>query len=119
MVTIAILPEPPGSPRNYRAFAGSKQSVGRTAGEALDALTAQLDEGESGTLVVVQHFRPDRLFTALQQQRLEQLMGEWRAARAAGTALPAEEQAELEALVDLEVKASAERARALLQGAQP
>src|SRR5438128_2393206 len=62
MTTIAILPEGPG--QSYRAVAGNKQSVGKTAGEALDALTAQLDEGQRGTMIVVQQFRPDQFFTA-------------------------------------------------------
>ena len=34
MTTIAILSEGPGSPTGYRAEAGAKQSVGKTAGEA-------------------------------------------------------------------------------------
>lgn len=45
----------------YRAVAGQRESVGKTAGEALDALNKQLAQGEGGTLVVIQHFRPARL----------------------------------------------------------
>jgi hypothetical protein len=117
MITIAIVPESPGSAHTqYRAVAGQRQSVGQTPGQALDALTAQLGDAEAGTLVVVQHARPDRFFTAEQQQRLQELMGRWRAARDTGTALPAEEQAELDALVAAELHAATERARALLQG---
>jgi hypothetical protein len=119
MTTIAILPEGPSPGRSYRAVAGDKQSVGKTAGEALDALTAQLEEAERGTIVVVQQFRPDRFFTANQQQRLQELFDRWRAVRAGGGSLPAEEQAELDALVQAEVRASGERARALLQGPVP
>jgi hypothetical protein len=119
MTTIAILPEGPGLPQRYRAVAGEKQSVGKTAGEALDALTAQLADAESGTLLVVQAFRPDRFFTAAQQQRLGELWGRWQAARSGGPPLTAAEQAELEALVQAEVRASAERARALLNGLGP
>jgi len=51
MTTITILPEKAGS---YRALAGDKESTGRTAGEALDALTSQLADDEGGTLVIVQ-----------------------------------------------------------------
>jgi hypothetical protein len=120
MTTVAIMPDIPGSPTTqYRAVAGKVQAVGKTAGQALDALTAQLDAGEAGTLIVVQHGRPDRFFTAEQQQRLEALMAHWRAARDAGTALSPQEQAELEALVEAEVRAAAERARALHQGLAP
>ena len=58
MTMIAILPESPGSPTTtYRAVAGDKQSVGHSAGQVLDALTAQLSEAESGTLVVVKKLR--------------------------------------------------------------
>ncbi len=110
MTTIAILPEGQGSPPRYRAVAGESQTVG----EALDALTAQLDEEERGTLMVVQSFRPDRFFTATQRQRLEELWGRRHAARAAGAPLAAEEQAELEALVEAEVRASAGRSCPLL-----
>ena len=120
MTTIAILPDNPGSPTTaYRAVAGKKQSVGKSAGQALDALTAQLGEGESGTLVVVQNLRPDRFFTAAQQQRLEELMRRWRTARDGNMALSASEQAELESLIDAELAAAMERTKALMQGSAP
>lgn len=114
MTTVAIFPESPGSPvTQYRAVAGTVQAVGRTAGEALDALSSQLSEEEGGTLVVVQHRRPDAFFTAAQQQRLQELMARWRAARDAGTRLAPEEQAELDALMEAELRAAAARAAAL------
>jgi hypothetical protein len=120
MTTIAILPETPGpQPTSYRAIAGDIQSVGRTAGEALDAITAQMDESQRGTLVVVQHLRPDAFFTAEQQRRLEDLMTRWRAARDTGAALPPEEQAELNALVEAELRAATARAAALAPGLKP
>jgi len=120
MTTIAILPENPDSPTSgYRAVAGDKQSVGKTAGQALDALTAQLNEAESGTLVVVQNLRPDGFFTAAQQQRLEDLMTRWRAARDSNAPFPAADQAELEALVAAELAAAVERTKALTQGLAP
>jgi hypothetical protein len=53
MTRITILPEEDASEETtYRAVAGRKESVGRTAGEALDALTSQLVYEESGTLVI-------------------------------------------------------------------
>ena len=100
----------------YRAVAGTRQAVARTAGGALDALTAQLPPEESGTLVVVHNHRPDQFFTAQQQQRLGELMQRWRSARDEGQSLPAAEQAELTALVEAEVRASGERAAAALAG---
>jgi hypothetical protein len=114
MTKVAILPVPNAvGSHSYRAVAGDKHSEGRTAGAALDALTAQFSEGEAGMLVIVQTLQPDRFFNAVQQQRLADLMGLWRKARDQGGALPADEQAELNALVEAEVRASADRAAAL------
>ena len=87
--------------------------MGRTAGEALDALVARLSEEEAETLIIVRNLRPDRFFGAEQRQRLEQLMARWRAAREANASLPPVEQAELERLVDDEVNAPAQRAATL------
>ena len=97
----------------YRAIAGEKHAQGKTAGEALDALTAQLSADEASTLIIVQSLRPDRFFTAAQQQRLDALMARWRTMRDQGATLPADEQAELEALIAVELRASAARAAAL------
>src|SRR5713226_8038922 len=119
MTKVAILPEPAvKGDTMYRAVAGTRQDVARTAGSALDALAAQLPPEESGTLVVVQNHRPDQFFTAEQQRRLEELMQLWRAARDAGKSLSSSEQAELKALVEAEVQASGERAAAVLADLQ-
>jgi hypothetical protein len=115
MTRVAILPERSAKGDTVcRAVAGERQAVAKSAGAALDALTAQLSPDESGTLVVVQNHRPDRFFTAEQQRRLEDLMSRWRLARDAGKELPPHEQAELKSLVDAEVLASGERAAAAL-----
>jgi hypothetical protein len=98
---------------SYRAIAGEKHAQGKTAGEALDALTAQLSADEASTLIIVQSLRPDRFFTAAQQQRLEALMARWRTLRDQGATLPADEHAALEALIAAELQASAARAAAL------
>jgi hypothetical protein len=82
-------------------------------GEALDALTAQLSADEASTLVIAQSLRPDHFFTAAQQERLAALMTRWRTARDQGNPLPVAEQAELDALIDAELCASAARAAAL------
>jgi hypothetical protein len=76
-------------------------------------LAAKLDEKESGTLIVVQQLRPDSFFSAGQQKRLGELMARWREARDAQRALPIEDQAELDALIQAELKAAGERAAAL------
>lgn len=114
MTKVAILPESVEPGRvTYRAIAGQQQSVGKTAGEALDALAARLDEQASATMVIVQHQRPDEFFSATQQARLKELMLRWRAARDAGTALQPAEQSELDSLVEAETRAAGERAAAL------
>ena len=115
MKAVAILPERPGSDETtYRAVAGNIQSVGKTAGEALDALNAQLGEEEAGTLIIVQNLRPDRFFSAQQQHRLEELMTRWRSARDSQSALSPHEQDELQALVDAELTAATQRAKMLI-----
>ncbi len=116
MTRVAILPVPTTSGEvTYHAMAGGKQSHGKTAGEALDVLTDQLQADDSGTLVIVQHHRPDAFFGEPQQQRLADLMARWRSARDSGTDLPAAQQAELDALVEEELLASQERTAALLR----
>ena len=114
MTKVAILPIPTEKgDLSYRAIAGEMQSQGRTAGEALDALTAQLSEDENSMLVIVQRLRPDRFFNEAQQQRLSELMARWRTARDKGETLPTDQQAELDLLVGAELCASTDRAAAL------
>jgi aminoglycoside/choline kinase family phosphotransferase len=116
MTKVAILPElSPGGTTGFRAISGAKQTVGRTAGEALDALNQALPPEDAGTLVVVQSFRPDKYFNESQQRRLRELMAQWRAAREEGRELSTAERAELEELVDLEVRAASKRASVLLR----
>jgi hypothetical protein len=111
MTTITILPEKNDS---YRAVAGDKESTGRTAGEALDALSSQLEEEESGTLIIVQRRKADQFFNAAQQSRLAELMRQ----RSAGM-LSAEEETELEGLIQIELDGARQRAAALLHQLKP
>lgn len=116
MTTVAILPVADANgEKSYRAVAGDKQSVGKTAGQALDALTNQLGETEFSALLVIQSFCPDSFFTAEQQEHLSELMDLWRAARDRGESLPPTQQAELDALVEAELKAATARTAALIQ----
>ncbi len=116
MTTVAILPVPTSSGTvSYHALSGAKQSQGRTAGAALDALADQLDDDDKDRLVVVQHQKPDAFFDGAQQRRMAELMTLWRAARAAGTPLTPEEQAELDQLIEAEVEASSRRTAAILR----
>lgn len=114
MTKVAILPVPTAKGHaTYQAVAGNRHAQGKTVGEALDALALQLTEDE-GSLIIVQSLRPDRFFTAYQQQRLADLMQRWRLARDQGKVLPADEQSELEALVEAELHATARRATMLV-----
>jgi len=116
ITTISVVPfDPQSTPNRFRAVAGDKQSTGPTVGQALDALQTELGQPAETTLVVVQPMVADEFFPAAQRDRLAQLMARWRAAREAGTSLPASEQAELDALSDAEVVAAARRAAALLR----
>ncbi|MBS1247823.1 MAG: hypothetical protein H6R48_612 [Proteobacteria bacterium] len=115
MTTVAIVPVVDArGEKAYRAMAGDKRSMGKTAGQALDALTAQLEYAEVGGLLFIQGFQPDAWFTAMQQQRLAELMEGWRAARDRGEPFPPARQAELERLVEAELTAAQRRTLALL-----
>lgn len=115
MTSVAIMPvTKTGGEVRFYALAGDKKSHGRTPGAALDALTDQMAEEDLNTLIIVQNFRPDRFFDAGQRQRLAELMDRWRADRDAGAALPRPFQAELDALIEAELRASADRTAALL-----
>jgi hypothetical protein len=115
MTTIAILPEAgEGDAPTFSAIAAGQQATGRTAGEALDTLTAQLGAAAFGATVILQQFHPDRHFTADQRARLSDLMARWRAARETGGALPPTEQADLERLVDEELQGATDRTAQIL-----
>jgi hypothetical protein len=51
----------PKGEKSYRALAGNKHSEGKTAGQALDALTAQLGEIEFSAIVIIQSIQTDTL----------------------------------------------------------
>ncbi len=103
----------------YRAVTARNQAVGRTAGEALDALTTQLSAEEAATLIIVRSLVPDRFFTSEQPQRMQELMAKWRPARDEGNALSADDQSELENLINIEVRAATKRATAVIHELAP
>jgi hypothetical protein len=116
MTTVSILPiSSVSGEKSYRAIAGDKQGVGKTAGQALDGLTAQLGEDDFSALIVIKSFHPDLFFSADQQKRLSELMNLWRVARDRGETLLLEQQAELDNLVDAELRAATARTTALMQ----
>lgn len=96
---------------SFRAVTSDAHSEGATAGQALDALGSQLNPAHSA-IILVQSFAPDSFFDAHKTSRLQTLMEAWRSARASGHALPADEQAELQRLIDEELAASAARTSA-------
>ena len=116
MNTVAILPISNASgEKSYRAISGNKQSVGKTAGQALDALTIQLGKVEFRALLIIDNFHDDQFFTREQQQRLSELMNMWRIARDQEQELPPEIQTELDNLVNLELNAATARTTFLAQ----
>lgn len=117
MATIAILPEHgEDNLTTFSAVTAGHKATGRTAGEALDALTAQLSPEEAGAHVIIQPFLPDRFIPAAHRDRLSTLMARWRAARETGDVLLREDEAELERLVDEEVEATTIRAESIVRG---
>ena len=116
MTTVSILPiSSVSGEKAYRAISGDKQWVGKTAGQALDGLTAQLGEIDFSALLVIQNFNADLFFNADQQKRLSELMSLWRVARDLGETLLLDQQAELDTLVDAELRAATARTAALMQ----
>jgi hypothetical protein len=104
--------------RFYRAAVGTQSSTGRTAGEALDALTAQLGHQEVNGFLLLQNHQPDHFFTAQQQQKLTELMSIWRAARDQGDTLSSEQQTELDDLIEAELIATTNRSKSILKQIQ-
>ncbi len=116
MSTISVIPESnPAGEVVWRAVSAEKEAVGKTVGEAIDAITPLIKDEESSSLIVIQRMRPDKFFTAKQQKRLSDLMAKWRTARDSGNKLSPEEQSELEALVDAQLEGSAQRTKALFE----
>ena len=113
MNTISIVPD--GDEQDsgqFRAVSGSLQSVGRTMGEALDALAAQIPDTDASALILIQQRRPDPFFTAEQYQRMRDLM-------ARRDTLTSAERVELEALVDAELDGTVARTDALVRQLAP
>ena len=119
LTKIALLPEQTADETTWRAIAGEKQSVGRTAGEALDAIAAQLNDEEGGTLIIMQSQRPDKFFGEEKRLRLQMLMEQWREARDKGGTLSPDDQSELQSLAEEEVRATMIRSSALLGAPTP
>jgi hypothetical protein len=105
--------------RVYQATIGNQQSTGKTAGEALDALTVQMGNQEINGFFLLQSWQPDKFFTSEQQQRLTELMLIWRRARDRGQTMSPEQQSELDNLIEIELYATTERAKAMISQMNP
>jgi len=114
MTTVQIFQESsqPGGQVRYRAIHRNHQAAGATPGAALDALEATLPD-DAGTLVILQKFKPDVHFGTEQQAHLAELMNQLQTARARGYDLTPKQMVELEALINLELQATAVRAEAI------
>lgn len=110
MTAVAIIKD--GTTANtqalYRAVAqpGNRQATGRTAGEALDALTALFSEADAGLLFIAPSAQPDVYFDAAQIERLQELT---QRAQSSPASLTPEEEAERHKLIKAELLASAQR----------
>ncbi len=113
MTSIAIRTEnsQAGTPR-FRAVAGNRQSIGRTMGEALDALTADWHDDIQETAVFIQRLQPDAYFTAAQYHRMQELLTR-------RATLTAQERVELQTLIDAELDATVARTESLMRPRQP
>jgi hypothetical protein len=90
----------------FIARTGNLRAVGRTMGEALDALASQWGEITQTVPVIIQHFGPDQFFTQAQYDRMQEL-------RAGIGSLTPAERTELESLIDAELDATTARLDAL------
>ncbi len=96
----------------FRATAGEKEAVGRTMGEALDALTADWGEEMRETAILIQRFGPDAFFSQAQQDRMQELL-------VRRAILTQQERQELEFLVVAELDATVARLEHQGKPAQP
>ena len=114
MKTVLVLPNNENG-KHFRAVSGEKESFGETVGEAVDALTVQLENGNDETLYIVQRWSPDEFFTAEQQKRLSELMQKLHEAQDRNQKFLPEEREELEKLIEAELEGSGRRAEKIAQ----
>jgi len=81
MTKVAILPvSTEQGALSYHAVAGAKHAEGNTGWTGFGCYRGSIVRGRNEHLFIVQ-LRPDRFFTAAQQERLADLMARWRTAR--------------------------------------
>ena len=117
-MTISVIPTGTTEPGQdaFLAISGDTvvggANIGAAIGAAFNALAAQGDV--SAARVIIQKMNGDRFFGAEKLSRFRDLSDKQRALRERGEQLSAEDDAELEGLIDADLAASAERARAIL-----
>ena len=111
-VQIHSVPAQRGRTR-FQAVAGKQRGDGDTAEQAIDAISPKLPCQETA-VVVVQPIVEDEFFNESQSTRLRDLMQSWRECRDTGTSLADPEQAELDLLVEAELRAATNRPAAEL-----
>lgn len=117
MTTIYIVPEVTNEQTVYRAICGSIQTTGFTPGQALDSTLQTLTE-QGDTVVILQRFCPDDLFTGEQQKQLVKQMEQFHKAVDTGKTLSPQQQQELENLVETELEAALTRSARILNQSQ-
>jgi len=117
MTTITIVPEFAGKTLTYKAICGNQETSGLTPGQALDLMETK-GENMGETLVILQRFRPDNLFSKQQQERLQELMEEFHQSLASETDFSAIKQQELTALIEEELQASIQRGKRIIKQIQ-
>ena len=57
----------------FKAKFDGKESYGQTIGQAIDALSEQIEDFDKQTLYILQKFQPDEFFTDEQQKRTSKI----------------------------------------------
>ncbi|GEM_PF-4842328 len=114
MKTIEIISEIEQKETLYRAICGQQEATGKTPGQALDLIVNQEHHNLNHTIVILQGFSDDQLFTLSQQNQLKNLMTEFHQNLANEIQFSPEKHQELESLVNSELEATIERSQQIL-----
>ena len=112
MTSVTIRPNVGNSSEHlYRAMAGGQQALGRTMGEALDAVSENWQGAVPEVAVFIQRFGGDEYFTDAQYERMRELLDR-------RPTLNDDEQSELTGLVEAELEATISRTNHLRSSSQ-
>ncbi len=99
--------------RGFYAITRGHNTTGPSAGDALNALLADLAPGEIPERIVIGRIGDDEFYDAVRVERLEQLTERLAEERRGGLSLTGSERAELERLVEEEEEAVVRRSEAI------